>query len=687
MGGLGSYDAGAPNFLIGGDSSSERSTGRTQTLPQLAITPEHLNPRWACNAVHRVVSWLSLLLVPRRSNVFGHELGVGIVDVGERIISNRVGSEHRPVCRTCARNGEDCEWGVKLVFRPEHIETISASHPSMQRKTTEPQCPKDLRIIDVTPEVIRDYWNDAPSTPESNVAASPTEAREVQHHKTTNARDDLCTPLVSGTVRRADVEAHNGLGDGTVGGIILQESPDPQIHSPARVYQNLRNELMSAPSPCSYDTMQSAAARLLNLGRSNSTTVDVEAQYTRTLPDSTVLLPGMSSVSNSSSPASHISPEDGVFVPGSAYFEFHSALRNHTFQAARSAFPTRPGSPEDPFTPSSQIYAVQHFHVHDTTSNATCSSEAARLSVPTSQFTDLTQQEEHLLWKNWVDEIAPWLDKFDNEHHFGHALPPLAREHLHLRFSMLALSARQLERKYPERSLKSLELYQEAIHLLVPQLQERTTAVVVSCVVLCVLEMMSCSPEMWRQHLDGCASLIQSLDIDGLSGGLKQALFWCFIRMDLCGAFISNERTIIPIESWLPEPAAEPHITLFYRSMGFNMYANYMVYLCGRVMDLITKKSEGYEYARRWSELFCNITECSSLFEFLSHLRESAVSHCFRFDVATEASWSEFEARNQINILARSQDLRDLHFKHAPRMLDELCTTTVDRGKDNVAPF
>jgi len=36
---------------------------------------------------------------------------------------------------------------------------------------------------------------------------------------------------------------------------------------------------------------------------------------------------------------------------------------------------------------------------------------------------------------------------------------------------------------------------------------------------------------MWRRHLDGCACLIQSLGINGFSGGMEQALFWCFARM------------------------------------------------------------------------------------------------------------------------------------------------------------
>lgn len=151
-----------------------------------------------------------------------------------------------------------------------------------------------------------------------------------------------------------------------------------------------------------------------------------------------------------------------------------------------------------------------------------------------------------------LDSHHVQLDKFDNQRRFVRVLPPLAREHPHLRFSMLALSARQLERKFPDRPATSLGLYQEAIHQLVPQLQTRTTTVVASCVVLCVLEMMSCesqttlaraglpvlivdlgpgSPKMWRRHLDGSASLILSLGINGFSGGLEQALFWCFARM------------------------------------------------------------------------------------------------------------------------------------------------------------
>jgi hypothetical protein len=69
----------------------------------------------------------------------------------------------------------------------------------------------------------------------------------------------------------------------------------------------------------------------------------------------------------------------------------------------------------------------------------------------------------------------------------------MARHTSHLKYSILALSARQNEMKQNSKSLsESLALYQQAIHHLLPELQTKGTAVIASCVILCVLEMMSC---------------------------------------------------------------------------------------------------------------------------------------------------------------------------------------------------
>ncbi|KAH6659891.1 hypothetical protein BKA67DRAFT_546123 [Truncatella angustata] len=114
---------------------------------------------------------------------------------------------------------------------------------------------------------------------------------------------------------------------------------------------------------------------------------------------------------------------------------------------------------------------------------------------------------------------------------------------------------------------------------------------------------------MWRQHLDGCASLIESSGINGLSGGSEQAVFWCFARMDLCGALISDERTIIPIKRWLPSPTLTINVASISTNFGYDMYANYVVHLCAQVMDLFISDLGSLEYTQKWTEMFTEICE------------------------------------------------------------------------------
>lgn len=138
---------------------------------------------------------------------------------------------------------------------------------------------------------------------------------------------------------------------------------------------------------------------------------------------------------------------------------------------------------------------------------------------------------------------------FDTSRHFGITVPALAQTQPPLLYAILALSARQMERlnsgsgsgrrggggasggskHYP--ASESLELYQEAIRLLTPKLPERSPHILTCCVILCCLEMMSASPQDWRRHLEGCATLFDSFDVNGFSGGLMQAVFWCYSRM------------------------------------------------------------------------------------------------------------------------------------------------------------
>ncbi|KIW97850.1 uncharacterized protein Z519_01434 [Cladophialophora bantiana CBS 173.52] len=208
----------------------------------------------------------------------------------------------------------------------------------------------------------------------------------------------------------------------------------------------------------------------------------------------------------------------------------------------------------------------------------------------------------------WITECAPWLDMFDNERHFGLQVPIIAQKSPAVFHALLALAARTAERRgYTQGSRDSLELYSQAISSLTSSLNTKEPNVMVTACILCVLEMMSVSPRDWRRHVEGCAALFASSGINGFSGGLLQAVFWCYARMDLCGAIIADgsEATTHPIEKWalLPdfsgtEAEKQEAIMAEFLKRGRqipDMYANCAVYLCAKVCDLLARRTRCVE--------------------------------------------------------------------------------------------
>ncbi|KAL6819182.1 hypothetical protein V8C40DRAFT_252647 [Trichoderma camerunense] len=227
--------------------------------------------------------------------------------------------------------------------------------------------------------------------------------------------------------------------------------------------------------------------------------------------------------------------------------------------------------------------------------------------------------------KNYISQVAPWLDMFDSSRAFGMQVPLLAQTSPALLCAILAISARQKERKdasdgksTPQKSFDSLELYQEAIRLLTPLLQAHDQAVIPICVILCCLEMMSASARDWRRHLEGCAALFDAFEVHGFCGGLLQAVFWCHARMDLCGALISDgtQSTMIPPIAWLPPGTDESNVRQTFKNIQSpDMHANYAVYLCAKACELVSDRTHHDElgapngctaevFTSRWTRLW-----------------------------------------------------------------------------------
>ena len=272
--------------------------------------------------------------------------------------------------------------------------------------------------------------------------------------------------------------------------------------------------------------------------------------------------------------------------------ELQTTLRSYLFDEVRSAENTRQQTPDAPQDNSQDAQGhkllVQHL-------------------VKSQDQIPLIRKVKYLTV--WISECAPWLDMFDQERHFGIQVPLLAQRSPAVFFALLALAARQVERKRGSKSptQDSLELYSQAISYLGPSINARDPEVLVTACILCVLEMMSVSPRDWRRHLEGCAALLEHLGVNGFSGGLLQAVFWCYARMDLCAAIIADgaESTTLPIQKWaivhamlMSPPDQQVLVDQMFSDRGTqaaDMYANYAVYLCARVCDLVAKRTRYIE--------------------------------------------------------------------------------------------
>jgi hypothetical protein len=214
--------------------------------------------------------------------------------------------------------------------------------------------------------------------------------------------------------------------------------------------------------------------------------------------------------------------------------------------------------------------------------------------------------------QNWVTECATYLDKFDTKRHFQIQVPLIAQTCPALLCALLAFSSKQLERRGLSHGIyDSLELYQESIKLLGPSLQAKDPNVLVTACILAVFELMCGSSKNWRRHLEGCAALFELFGVHGFSGGVAQAVFWCYARMALCGGIISagDEAVILPLETWCPPPPLSMKSpaekegfarSYFHRHSRRDpdAHANWSVYLCASVCDLRFRRTQYLELGK-----------------------------------------------------------------------------------------
>ncbi|CAG7922587.1 unnamed protein product [Penicillium olsonii] len=553
--------------------------------------------------------------------------------------------EAKPTCTGCKRRGEECQWRMVGAFRDSNIKVLESDHPSMSQGVavsknkrqgrfkilnnaakaprTRSAKPQDVEASEqrpvpepsLTPAI--DVGATSVSAATSGGVSNPTQPLIAQGAPSPSSavNQGLSPPYSSDTShpsRSIDPESSNHVGHEMNGNRLDTQPVSPQSHFPPTIRCDF-NTLPQSRDDSSHCYNSSPEYMIDDL--SGLSGFQHSAQFRSSVNGSyqTVQSP-LFDHSVFSDPADLI---NDVFLPGSAYEALHTTLRNRQLWTARPDIPTRRSSHDS-------VSLANTPTAFSDTGSFTRAERQTRRFESGRRFFELSPEREHILWENYLNEICAWLDMFDNHRHFASTFPQMAKSSAHLRYSILALSARQLERQKNQKSQsESLSLYQEAIHLLLPELGSKSTPVIASCVILCVLEMLSCNPKEWRRHLDGCAYLIQAAGINGFSGKEEQALFWCFARMDVCGGLISEEETIIPIHNWRPlEMSYNEAAQTFISSAKTNLdtYANYTVYLVARTLNVLfgcaskmthpctscqsVPSDDGDPYMDRWAESF-----------------------------------------------------------------------------------
>jgi hypothetical protein len=441
--------------------------------------------------------------------------------------------EAKPTCTGCKRRGDECQWRMLGAFRDSNIKVLESDHPSMSQGVAASKNKRQSRfkILNSAPKTSRaksapkQQGHGASEQPvhEPSPPPAPDSSATPVPVATTENTPDPTPPSLTNEIRSPNPALNQGLSppySSDTSSHLSQKSIQNKSPGHPENVSNGHDLGLQAASPgshypptiqCDFNTLpqsrddssqiHNSSPEYMIDGLSGLGGLTQSAQFHSSLTGSYQTVPSPLFEHNIfSDPADLV---NDVFLPGSAYEALHTTLRNRQLWTALPDIPNRRSS-QDSIPPVDTPVAV---------SDAGSFSRTKRQSrgLEYSRRFELSPEREHILWGNYLNEICSWvsrlcrlhyienpsnsgkLDMFDNHRHFASTFPQMAKSSTHLRYSILALSARQLERQQNRKSQsESLYLYQEAIHLLLPELGSKTTPVIASCVILCVLEMLSC---------------------------------------------------------------------------------------------------------------------------------------------------------------------------------------------------
>lgn len=220
-----------------------------------------------------------------------------------------------------------------------------------------------------------------------------------------------------------------------------------------------------------------------------------------------------------------------------------------------------------------------------TATNATIRPESREQSGPSlhNDTPELTAFETKL-FRHFVRDLSSWIDLTDCNRSFATLVPVMALRDKGLMKAILALSCRHLSLQavtdgdiQPSREM-AVQYYNETLQYLQVAMRNdtylRSEELLSTVLTVSTYEMIDGSNGGWERHLKGVFGIQRSQLIHGESGGLKQAIWWAWLRQDLWAAF--RERRKIMSYYTLANPCSK-----------LNCYelANRAVFLLGQCVN------------------------------------------------------------------------------------------------------
>ncbi|KAH7210775.1 uncharacterized protein BKA55DRAFT_585574 [Fusarium redolens] len=200
---------------------------------------------------------------------------------------------------------------------------------------------------------------------------------------------------------------------------------------------------------------------------------------------------------------------------------------------------------------------------------------------PVSQTTKIN------LMTAYIKETATWCETTDSEMHFSAKSVHEVMNSKPFVAAAMSLASRQLDAVQGCRRPITLELYQYTIRLLLGQDPTKADAsILATCTILCAYEMMASNVSEWRRHLRGCADLLRMCKWNGNSQGIIKSCFWAFARIDVWAAFILNQTTLIPTDSWVDCDS----LVLVAEKGGTDDYCNLAILIFARIINVLNVK-------------------------------------------------------------------------------------------------